>query len=123
MKQFTKVVDSGERREFGTGSVRDKADGKGRFSLIPYMPLKRLAIHFENGSKKYEERNWEKGQPLSTYYDSATRHINELFLGNTDEDHGAAAIWNLFAYLQTEAWIEDGILPKELDDRPIYLKK
>ena len=30
-----KIEDSGERREFGTGAVRDRATGKGRFDLMP----------------------------------------------------------------------------------------
>ena len=29
------ILDSGSRREFGTGAVRDIADGKGRCDLLP----------------------------------------------------------------------------------------
>ena len=29
------IKDSGERREFETGAVRDMAEGKGRFDLMP----------------------------------------------------------------------------------------
>ena len=35
--------------------------GKGRCDLLPPNALLRLARHFENGSKKYGDRNWEKG--------------------------------------------------------------
>jgi hypothetical protein len=29
------ILDSGARREFGTGAVRDIAEGKGRMDLVP----------------------------------------------------------------------------------------
>src|ERR1035437_9660283 len=114
------IKDSGTRREFGTGAVRDIQENKGRFDLIPYNALKRLAIHYQKGCEKYGDRNWEKGIPLSAYYNSMTRHLNETFLGHTDEDHETATVWNALCYLQTLMWIEEGVLPKELDDRPKY---
>ena len=39
------IKDSGNRREFGTGAVRDMAEGKGRCDLLP---LKILAGKFDN---------------------------------------------------------------------------
>lgn len=119
---MTKILDSGNRTDFGTGSVRDLQEGKGKFHLIPYETLERLAIHFENGCKKYGNRNWEKGQTISAYYDSAVRHLNKAFRGDTDEDHFSAMIWNCFCMTQTLIWIEQGILPKYLDDRPVREK-
>jgi hypothetical protein len=115
-KKFTEVKDSGKRQEFTTGSVRDTRDGKGRFDLIPTDALRRLAVHYENGSKKYGDRNWEKGQPLSRYIDSAMRHLCAVLEGLEDEDHASAVSWNLFAYIHTRNLIRAGILPKELDD-------
>ncbi len=73
-KRYDSVKDSGERREFSTGSVRDVRKGKGRFDLIPPCALLLLAQHYENGAVKYGDRNWEKGQPLSSYVDSMLRH-------------------------------------------------
>ena len=32
---MTKILDSGARRDFGTGAVRDCAEGKGRCDLLP----------------------------------------------------------------------------------------
>ncbi len=110
--------DSGKRQEFETGSVRDLATGKGRYDLIPTLPLRRLAGLYERGSAKYGDRNWEKGQPLMRYVDSAMRHINCLVAGEPDEDHAAAIAWNLFGYMFTLAEIEAGRLPETLDDRP-----
>jgi hypothetical protein len=39
-------------------------------------------------------------------------------MGLEDEDHLAAAAWNVFAIIETQKRIEMGILPKELDDLP-----
>jgi hypothetical protein len=116
MSAFTKVQDSGERRKFTTGSVRDKAAGKGRFDLIPEFCEARLARHYENGATKYEERNWEKGQPLSVYLSSARRHWGKMLLNWQDEDHAAACVWNIYGYMWTRNEIEQGRLPRELDD-------
>jgi hypothetical protein len=118
---FTAVKDSGERRSFTTGSVRDVRTGKGRYDLLPVLAVARLAKHTENGAVKYGDRNWEKGQPLMTYIDSAKRHIDKHIEGLRDEDHLAAAAWNIMACIQTEEMIQRGLLPDELDDRPNYL--
>lgn len=74
----------------------------------------------ENGAVKYGDRNWEKGQPLSRYIDSAMRHIQKYMMGFRDEDHLAAARWNLGALMHTERLIRDGLLPKELNDLPSW---
>lgn len=154
------IKDSGERREFETGAVRDMAEGKGRFDLMPLsemanlfgedrrifriiMDLSRMldspksfgpyamnviynfiaycknkdleevtfsdvaeymlevAIHFEEGAKKYGEHNWEKGIPFNSYIDSATRHLMKHISGMTDERHDRAFIWNMLAYAYT----------------------
>lgn len=116
LEDYTKVEDSGLRQDFSTGSVRDTRKGKGRFDLIAPYSLKRLAIHYENGARKYGDRNWEKGQNLSRYLDSAMRHLNTFIAGSRVEDHLAAVAWNVFSYMQTEKWIDEGRLPKELND-------
>jgi hypothetical protein len=118
---FSEVKDSGQRREFATGSVRDVREGKGRFDLLSPIALTRLAIHTENGAKKYGDRNWEKGQPLSSYLDSALRHINKYREGHRDEDHLAAAMWNVAAFIHTEEMIRRGRLPSVLSDMVNYL--
>ena len=115
--------DSGQRREFPSGSVRDRAKGKGRFDLIPPEPMFRLAGLYERGAEKYDARNWEKGQPLSSYLDSCERHLYMLKAGHADEDHAAAAVWNLFGYVTTLDRIERGLLPASLDDRPDWAKE
>lgn len=116
MTKFDQVKDSGERRAFGTGSVRDVREGKGRYDLLEPHAIKRIAQHFENGAAKYGDNNWRLGQPLSGYLDSGIRHCFNLLEGKTDEDHAAAAAWNLMAFISTKHWIDEGTLPSELDD-------
>jgi len=113
---YKEVCDSGERRSFDTGSVRDIRNGKGRYDLIPAIFMHRLAVHFENGAKKYGDRNWEKGQPVSVYYDSALRHLFKYESGSREEDHLAAAAWNICGMICTQEWCRIGRLPKELDE-------
>lgn len=114
--QFDSVQDSGAREEFSTGSRRDTQTGKGRPDLIPPYPMERLAKHYENGANKYGDRNWEKGQPLMRYIASAKRHITDIEKGMTDEDHFAAVIWNIMAFMHTQYMIEHFVLPQELDN-------
>ncbi len=109
--------DSGAREEMPTGSVRDTREGKGRFDLISPFALRRLAGVYERGSKKYKDRNWEKGQTYSRCLDSALRHLNSFAMGWTDEDHLAQALWNVAAILHFQ---ETG--RTELDDMPHYQK-
>jgi hypothetical protein len=121
--EFEAVKDSGERRDFDTGSRRDVRRGKGRFDLVNPIALKRLARHYENGGAKYGDHNWELGQPMMSYLDSAIRHLYTFIEGNRDEDHLAAVMWNAAAAIYTEEMIRRGILPDELDDMPDYLNK
>lgn len=115
---WDKVQDSGKRQEFTTGSKRDVKDGKGSYHLLPLIAIRRLAMHFQNGAKKYGEHNWRLGQPLMAgYFDSAMRHMFCWAMGWEDEDHLAAAIWNLCCLLETLELIKRGKLPQELDDR------
>ena len=118
---FRDVKDSGKREEFETGSRRDTRDGKGRFDLISPFVTERDARHLENGARKYGDRNWEKGQPLSRYMDSAFRHTNKFLMGHRDEDHLAAARWNIAALMHTEQMIKLGRLPAELNDLPNWV--
>lgn len=97
-----------------TGSVRDTRVGKGRYDLLPPYAMSRIAQHYENGVAKYGERNWELGQPLSRYLDSALRHLFQLLDGQTEEDHAAAVVWNILSYIQTDYWITNGQLPEDL---------
>jgi len=138
------IKDSGERREFESGAVRDIAEGKGRCDLLPlgvvgellfdeilleienyirlgnigilfwvlryigrtyydspYYMLLEVAKQYEDGAKKYDERNWEKGQPLHVYIDSGVRHYLKFKAGLTDEPHLRAFVWNILGAIWT----------------------
>ena len=108
--------DSGKRHVEITGALRDTNEGKGRFDLIPALPLKRLAQLYQRGAAKYGDNNWRKGINLPRYIDSAMRHINDFQAGERAEDHLIAAAWNLFSYVWTEAEIAAGRLPGSLEE-------
>lgn len=93
----------GEIREFASGARRNNAKGKGRYDLISPAGLRRLAIRYEEGATAHGERNWEKGIPMSSLLDSAARHIYEYLDGKRNEDHLAAAAWNIFAAMHFES--------------------
>lgn len=97
-----KIIDSGDRREFTSGAVRDMGEFKGRCDLLPAAALLRLARHFEAGAKKYGENNWRLGIPIWSFIDSAMRHLLKYMDGQTDEDHLCAAAWNILCAMYTE---------------------
>lgn len=167
MEQETQtIVDSGERREFESGAVRDITSGKGRCDLLPLFAagllfeaeqntlvsyalrsidayvrqgdvldlargtnvfigmlkgetndtlfdnmminisdfLLDVSIHYEDGCKKYGERNWEKGIPLHSYIDSGVRHLLKYMRGDTDERHDRAFVWNMLGAIHTHIY-------------------
>lgn len=156
------INDSGNRREFESGAVRDMAEGKGRCDLMPLFDVANVfnfvgeksafnilyklsfllsdglsqkekyeycmvilsdfvdfqresnktsgsfpdlflevAVHYEEGAKKYGEHNWEKGLPLWCYVDSATRHFLKYLDNWNDERHDRAFVWNILGYMYT----------------------
>lgn len=149
------IKDSGERREFESGAVRDISEGKGRCDLITldvagylindsnlhlielyiregnisyiykaiysfakkcfgdiYTALLEVSKQYEDGAKKYSDRNWEKGMPLHCYVDSGVRHYLKHLRGDTDEPHDRAFLWNMIGL----AWTH--IHKPELNDLP-----
>ena len=156
-----KILDSGNRREFDSGAVRDIQEGKGRCDLLPLLEVSSyfkqlasekdedgfetysnimlniglfmeypvatrvnfietaikdfinsaydtewtailvLAEHYEEGAKKYAERNWEKGMPYHCFIDSGIRHLTKYFRGDQDEPHDRAFLWNMFGLIWT----------------------
>lgn len=149
------ILDSGVRREFASGAVRDIQEGKGRCDLLPldivgewvsgafggtelseqysaildhinfflrngrsgisaaitlfceirgWEPITAIlevSKHYEEGAKKYAERNWEKGIPAHCYVDSGVRHLLKHIGGWDDEPHDRAFLWNMFCLLWT----------------------
>lgn len=142
---MAELKDSGARRDFGTGAVRDVAEGKGRCDLLPldivsdclddttlelingfvregdpamlmdairkfsddafddaYTAILEAAKQYEDGARKYNDRNWENGIPLHCYIDSGVRHYLKYLRGDTDEPHDRAFVWNMLGALWTQ---------------------
>jgi hypothetical protein len=102
-----KVKDSGTRQEYETGARRDNPENKGRMDLVPAHAILRLSRWYEWGAMKYGDNNWQKGMPISRYLDAALRHTFKYLAGCNDEDHLAAAAWNILAVMDHEARIPE----------------
>ena len=156
---MAELKDSGARREFASGAVRDIQEGKGRCDLSPldvigdYISassfeedkeknetvneiltqidqyirtgdsprriysaitlfchlrdwsttemLLEVSKHYEDGARKYAERNWEKGIDCHAYVDSGVRHLLKWLDDWDDEPHDRAFIWNMLGLLWT----------------------
>lgn len=144
---MAELKDSGARREFSTGAVRDIAEGKGRCDLLPldivgiilddrilllidkyirsgdtgclnaailafvsnhrewerdlYTAILEVAKQYEDGARKYNDRNWEKGIPVHCFIDSGVRHYLKWLRGDNDEPHDRAFIWNMLGAIWT----------------------
>ena len=105
------IKDSGDRTEFETGAKRDMHAGKGRMDLLPWYGIMEVSKHCEEGALKYGEHNVDKGIPLHSLLDSASRHLAKYMVGMADEDHLRAACWNLLWALNQR------VTHPELDDR------
>lgn len=98
---MTKFItkDSGERKEFKSGMVRDTAQNKTLWHLVASGPmLKRWAELLTRGAQKYSADNWMKAEGEEEYNrfkESAFRHFMQWYNSDTDEDHGAAVIFNI----------------------------
>lgn len=93
------VKDSGKRRQFNSGMVRDTIDDKINYLLIRPGPMyKRWAAHLTKGAVKYSEDNWLKAQgpeELAHFLKSCARHFEQWLNGETDEDHASAVYFNI----------------------------
>ena len=96
------ILDSGNRREFKTGAVRDMKEGKGDMVSLPNAAILRLSKHYEAGALKYGRWNYTKGIPVSAFMDSALRHIFKYLDGWDDEDHLSAAAFNILGAMEME---------------------
>ena len=114
---------SSDNRKFDTGAKRDSATGKPIPDLIYAFATQRRAKVMELGATKYGIRNWEKGMPLSVFLASATRHLNQFMLGESDEDHLAHCAFNLDAIMHGQEMLRRDLWPAEYNDLPDYTVK
>jgi hypothetical protein len=93
------IKDSGQRKQFDGGMVRDTDEGKINYLLTRDGPmLKRWAIHLTKGAVKYAKRNWmlAAGEAeLDRARESAVRHFEQWLAGEQDEDHASATYFNI----------------------------
>jgi nucleoside 2-deoxyribosyltransferase len=121
--QESTMRDSGERRKFETGAVRDRGDFKPRPDLISPHANLREGAWLERGARKYSIDNWTKGMPIRECVASLARHLEAYKLGLCDEDHMAAIRTNAGFILHYEEEIKAGRLPASLDDMPRYVDR
>jgi len=93
------IKDSGRRKEFAGGMVRDVTEGKINYLLTLGGPMfQRWAAHLTNGAVKYTKGNWMKAagqEELERFKESAFRHFIQWLNGDIEEDHAAAIIFNV----------------------------
>lgn len=94
-----------------TGAVRSTDANDVRYDLISPQGLRRLAMTYDEGSKKYGSHNYKQGFPISGLMNHAIRHCYLFLDGDISEDHLAHAAWNLFTAIEMME------LKPELDDR------
>lgn len=98
------VKDSGERKQFESGMVRDTTEGKINFLSVRFGPmLRRWADHLTKGRDKYPDAapgtpNWTLASGIEEFLrakESAARHFEQWVAGDRDEDHAAAVYFNI----------------------------
>jgi len=109
-KEFA-VIDTGNKKEFESGMVRNSAEGKVEFDRVFDGPLfERWATHLTRGAAVYPDLpdgrpNWTlaNGQAeLNRFRRSAVRHFVQAIRGDTDEDHFAAVCFNMNGMLYVQ---------------------
>lgn len=96
------IKDSGKRKQYPSGAVRDTNEGKIRWDLLPVEALKRVAEHYTKGAVKYGDNNWRKGITTERFIESACRHWAQYRLGETEEDHLSAVVFNILGIIFNE---------------------
>jgi hypothetical protein len=106
--------DSGKRKQFASGMVRDTEDGKIDYTYCLQGPmLDRWAQLMERGAKKYDRDNWMKAngaEELERFRTSALRHLIQWLRGDGEEDHAAACLFNINGAEYVQCQIEQSTL-------------
>jgi hypothetical protein len=98
------IKDSGERKQFKSGMVRDTAEDKIDFLNIRFGPMfRRWAEHLTKAKTKYPDislgvPNWTLATgeaELQRFRESFARHAESWLAGEIDEDHAAGMFFNI----------------------------
>lgn len=101
------VKDSGKRKEFDSGMVRDTEDNKTDYLSILDGPMfDRWANMLTKAKLKYPDvapgkANWTLANGTEEqlrFRKSAFRHFRQWLRGDVDEDHAAALFFNINGY-------------------------
>lgn len=106
---MAKLKDSGARRAFGTGAVRDAAEGKGRCDLLPLDLLDELWLGYTE---------WKNAEPVNAACRLSTLQYIDKFMNTGDEGELFNAIYKFtdvyyladlcFMLLELSKHFEDG---------------
>lgn len=85
-------------KEFPTGAIRENVEVP-RYSLIPPSCLRRLALVYSEGAKRYGDYNWTKGLPYTNTLDHALEHLAMYLSSDRSVDHLAKVAWAMFTLM------------------------
>lgn len=76
-----------------------------RFDLLPWGSLAKIARHFGEGAKKYDDHNWRRGYEWSKSFAALQRHLTAFWEGEdideeTGSPHLAAAGFHILVLLE-----------------------
>ena len=94
------------KETFESGAVRSELVDV-RYDLISPFGLRRLAMTYAEGAKKYDDHNWRKGMPFSVLLNHVMEHLTLYSAGENGTDHLAHAAWGLFAMMEFEETMPD----------------
>ena len=111
---------AGEVRVTDPNTGGQKGVKLARFDLIPASGLEELACVYGRGSKKYVDRNWEKGYKWGLSFGAMMRHAWAFWRGESRDElgnhHLGCVAWHALTLMQFEQ------RHPELDDRGIESK-
>ena len=97
------------KRVFDSGSQRDDDTNKPLVNHLDAYVRLRYGYLLREGSNKYGKNNWKLGQPTETALESLHRHLAKFEMGDVDEDHLSAIIFNVQLIMKNEE--KQGINP------------
>jgi hypothetical protein len=99
-KNVSNVIDT--KRIFQSGSQRDDDSNKPLVNHLTAYTRLRFGYLLREGANKYGKNNWQKGQPTETALESLHRHLAKYEIGDRNEDHLSAIIFNVQLIMQNE---------------------
>ena len=87
------IMDSGERREFESGAVRDIQDGKGRCDLLPLDVCGALLDHYDQFYSGITSRHQNTLCYIAEFFDDGrVEHLYDALISFADRAYGHVSI-------------------------------